>query len=105
MWKNKEYTTKFIVMNASSKLIGQSVFPNITSHDPDLFVCHSIELAKAVMEKYSDTRLRFLTKKPDPQKCVRHIYSKLIHFKNQCNTWITNIISFKSENLWNKSDH
>ncbi|KAL4714498.1 hypothetical protein ACJJTC_017561, partial [Scirpophaga incertulas] len=79
----KEYTTKFIVVKTSNKLIGQPIFANITCHDPDFFVSHSFELAKAVMYRYCDTRLRFLMKKSDPKKYIRHIYSKLIHFKNQ----------------------
>lgn len=80
---NKACNTKLVVNRALQFFIGEDLFPNIENHDSDNFVNHEVELAKAVMEKYCNTRICYLTKKTDPAKCIRHIYSKLIHFKNQ----------------------
>ena len=77
-------TTQQIVPKVLKKFIGKDLFPSISyhSHDND-FTNHNLELARLILQKYSDTRISFLLKKTNPQKCIRHIYRKLIHFKNQ----------------------
>lgn len=79
----KTCTTTFVVTKALHDMIGKSIFPNIPVHDTDRFVSHNVELARSVLKRYADTRISFLSKKTNPQQCVRHIYTKLIHFKNQ----------------------
>ncbi|KAJ8714306.1 hypothetical protein PYW08_007926 [Mythimna loreyi] len=77
-------TAQFIVTKALKHFLGKELFPNIAYHTYDNgLVNHTLELANVVMEKYTNVRLSFLTKTVDPQKCVRHIYRKLVHFKNQ----------------------
>lgn len=81
---NKSYTTQFIVIKAFKVLACQNaICPNIPNHAVDSFTNHNTELARLVMEKYCNTKLCYLSKKPNPQKCIRHIFNKLIHFKNQ----------------------
>jgi DNA transposase THAP9 len=76
--------TAYIVTKALNHFKGKDIFPTIEQHvyDND-FVNHNMELGRLVMQKYTDTRISYLMKKTDPQKCIRHIYNKLIHFKNQ----------------------
>lgn len=81
---NPKYNTKRIVTQTLKKLIGKTLFSCIEEHYFDNeYVPHNIELAKVVMEKYTNTRITYLSKRSDPKKCIRHIYTKLIHFKNQ----------------------
>ena len=81
---DRSCTTQTVTNKVLKHFLGNQFFPNIGGHyfDND-FIVHNIELAKAVIEKYSNTRIRYLSKKSDPKKCIRHIYTKLIHFKNQ----------------------
>lgn len=80
---SKMYTTDYIITRAFRNLAGKQLFPNIEMHDTDVLMNHHIQLAKSVMKKYIDTRISYLVPKSDPKKCIRHVYSKLIHFKNQ----------------------
>lgn len=77
-------TTECITNKVLKNFVGKQLFPNIEEHYFDNeFAVHNIELAKVVIEKYANTRISYLSKKTDPKKCIRHIYTKLIHFKNQ----------------------
>lgn len=80
---NPKFTTEFVVRKGLHSLLDKNLFPNIDVHDTDNTVNHKIELAKAVMNKYADTRISYLARKINSEKCIRHIYTKLIHFKNQ----------------------
>lgn len=69
---------------ALRSFVNEDLFPELRSHQFDHEDCnHVIDLTKSVMEKYIDIRLLYLSKKTNPQKAVRRIYTKLIHFKNQ----------------------
>lgn len=74
-------TTRQVVPKALKKFIGHDLFSSISNHAHENdFTNHNLELARLIMEKYTDTRISFLIKKANPQKCVRHIYRKLEHF-------------------------
>lgn len=73
-----------VVAKSLNKLFGKVLFPSISYHcHENDFTNHNLELARLIMERYTETRVAFLMKKSNPQKCIRHIYKKLIHFKNQ----------------------
>jgi hypothetical protein len=81
---NSKVTSQFIVTNALKHFLGKELFAGIGDHAYDNGVVnHNLELANLIMEKYTNVRLSYISKKVDPQKCIRHVYNKLIHFKNQ----------------------
>lgn len=69
-------TTRQIVPRVLKRFIGKDFFSFISyhSHEND-FTNHNLELARLIMKKYTDTRISFLMKKSNPQKCMTsHIY-------------------------------
>lgn len=61
--------------------VGSQLFPNIESYYfYNDFVVHNIELAKTVIQKYTNIRISYLSKKTDPKKYIRHIIHKTNSF-------------------------
>lgn len=80
-----KHTKQYLVNQALHTCIGLEIFKNLDSHqfDQSPLENHSINLIKAVMEKYADIRLSYLSKKKTKQISLRTHYNKTILFSGQ----------------------
>lgn len=80
-----KYVKQQLMTKSLPHFIGMNLFENINFHQYNQSPMHNhlIMLMKAVMEKYINVRLHYLTKNINPKLSKRQVLNKYLHFTGQ----------------------